>query len=121
MTRTRILFDTDPGIDDAMALAMLALDPRAELVGITTVFGNVPIELTTRNALALRTELRTDEVLDWVATASPAVLHFVRPNGWQIVTNFGTEPYPLPRGEVLLSSGSLPTDVVEAETTLWLH
>ena len=49
----KILFDTDPGIDDAMALLMLARDPRAELLGITTVFGNAPIERTTANALAL--------------------------------------------------------------------
>jgi purine nucleosidase len=51
--RTRILFDTDPGIDDALALAMLARDARAELVGISTVFGNAPVALTTANALAL--------------------------------------------------------------------
>jgi len=49
----RILFDTDPGIDDAMALLMLARDPRAELVGVTTVFGNASVERTTANALAL--------------------------------------------------------------------
>ena len=49
----KILFDTDPGIDDAMALLMLARDPRAELVGVTTVFGNAPVDLTTANALAL--------------------------------------------------------------------
>ena len=53
MSRTTILFDTDPGIDDAMALLMLARDPRADLVGITTVFGNAPIARTTGNALAL--------------------------------------------------------------------
>lgn len=51
--RTRILFDTDPGIDDAMALLMLARDARAELVGISTVFGNAPLDVTTANALAL--------------------------------------------------------------------
>ena len=49
----KILFDTDPGIDDAMALLMLARDPRAELLGITTVFGNAPVARTTANALAL--------------------------------------------------------------------
>lgn len=49
----KILFDTDPGIDDAMALLMLARDPRAQLVGVTTVFGNAPIDLTTANALSL--------------------------------------------------------------------
>ncbi len=51
--RTRILFDTDPGIDDAMALLMLARDARAELVGISTVFGNAGVDTTTANALAL--------------------------------------------------------------------
>ena len=49
----KILLDTDPGIDDAMALLMLARDPRAELVGITTVFGNASVDTTTTNALAL--------------------------------------------------------------------
>jgi len=49
----KILFDTDPGIDDAMALLMLARDPRAQLLGITTVFGNAPTAITTANALAL--------------------------------------------------------------------
>ena len=51
--RRRILFDTDPGIDDAMALGMLARDPRADLVGISTVFGNAPVARTTANALDL--------------------------------------------------------------------
>ena len=51
--RTRILFDTDPGIDDAMALLMLARDARAELMGISTVFGNASVDTTTANALAL--------------------------------------------------------------------
>jgi inosine-uridine nucleoside N-ribohydrolase len=51
--RRRILFDTDPGIDDAMALLMLARDARAELLGISTVFGNADVDTTTANALAL--------------------------------------------------------------------
>jgi inosine-uridine nucleoside N-ribohydrolase len=53
LRRQRILFDTDPGIDDAMALGMLARDPRAELVAISTVFGNADVDTTTANALAL--------------------------------------------------------------------
>jgi len=51
--RTKVLFDTDPGIDDAMALLMLARDPLAELVGVTTVFGNAAVETTSANALAI--------------------------------------------------------------------
>jgi purine nucleosidase len=48
-----VLFDTDPGIDDAMALAMLLNSPEINLVGCTTVFGNAHTVTTTHNALAL--------------------------------------------------------------------
>lgn len=50
---TPILFDTDPGIDDAIAMLMLARDPLARLVGISTVFGNAAVATTSANALAI--------------------------------------------------------------------
>ncbi len=46
-----MLIDCDPGVDDAIAL--LAAISRADLIGITTVNGNVGIEHTTHNALAI--------------------------------------------------------------------
>lgn len=49
----KVIFDTDPGVDDALALLYLARHPDVELVGITTVFGNASVETTTRNALFL--------------------------------------------------------------------
>jgi inosine-uridine nucleoside N-ribohydrolase len=49
----KVIFDTDPGIDDAMALLFLATSPEVELIGITTTFGNGTIDTTTRNALYL--------------------------------------------------------------------
>ncbi|TDR76455.1 nucleoside hydrolase [Paludibacterium purpuratum] len=51
--RHKVLFDTDPGIDDAMALYLLHRHPAIELLGITTVHGNAYTEVTTRNALYL--------------------------------------------------------------------
>ncbi|OJF96571.1 nucleoside hydrolase [Pararhizobium antarcticum] len=50
----KVIFDTDPGIDDAMALLFLHQHPDIDLIGITTVFGNASIETTTRNALYLK-------------------------------------------------------------------
>ncbi len=44
-----IVLDCDPGHDDAIAL--LIAGRHCELLGVTTVSGNVPLELTTRNAL----------------------------------------------------------------------
>jgi inosine-uridine nucleoside N-ribohydrolase len=54
MEKLKIIYDTDPGIDDAMALLLLARHPRVELIGVTTVFGNGDIATTTRNALVLK-------------------------------------------------------------------
>lgn len=45
-----VIYDTDPGIDDAMALVFAALHPQIELLGLTSVFGNASIDTTTRNA-----------------------------------------------------------------------
>ena len=48
---TRLIIDTDPGIDDAYALALACMSPDVDLIGVTTVFGNVGLANTTRNAL----------------------------------------------------------------------
>lgn len=50
----KVIFDTDPGVDDAMALLFLQRHPDIDLIGITTAFGNASIETTTRNALYLK-------------------------------------------------------------------
>ncbi|CUX40484.1 hypothetical protein AGR4C_Cc80391 [Agrobacterium tumefaciens str. Kerr 14] len=52
----KVIFDTDPGVDDAMALLFLHRHPDIDLIGVTTVFGNAPIDITTRNALFLKRE-----------------------------------------------------------------
>jgi purine nucleosidase len=45
-----VLIDTDPGIDDAVALALAARLPELELVGVTTCHGNTDVARATRNA-----------------------------------------------------------------------
>lgn len=52
----KVIYDTDPGVDDAMALLFLENHPDIDLIGITTVFGNAYIEETTNNALFLKRE-----------------------------------------------------------------
>ncbi len=49
----KLIIDTDPGVDDAVALLMALSSPQLELTGITTVGGNVPLARSTRNALAI--------------------------------------------------------------------
>jgi pyrimidine-specific ribonucleoside hydrolase len=50
---TPLIIDTDPGIDDAFAIALAAGSPEVDLLAVTTVFGNVALSHTTRNALRL--------------------------------------------------------------------
>lgn len=49
-----MIIDTDPGVDDAVALMLAAASPEVQLLAVTTVFGNVGVEITTANALRLR-------------------------------------------------------------------
>ncbi len=50
----KVIFDTDIGIDDAMALLFLHYSPAVELRAIVTGFGNASIDTTTRNALYIK-------------------------------------------------------------------
>ena len=50
---TKIILDCDPGIDDALAIAFAHGHPGLNLVGVTTVAGNVGLAKTTANALAV--------------------------------------------------------------------
>ncbi|MBP9182114.1 MAG: nucleoside hydrolase [Fuscovulum sp.] len=49
MTR-KIIIDTDPGQDDAVAILLALASPEIEVLGLTAVAGNVPLALTQRNA-----------------------------------------------------------------------
>jgi inosine-uridine nucleoside N-ribohydrolase len=49
----KIVIDTDPGIDDAMAVHFAFAHPDIEVLGLTTIFGNVSTAMATRNALAM--------------------------------------------------------------------
>jgi len=49
----KLIIDCDPGIDDAVALAIALFDPRVEVLAVTAVAGNVPAEQATANAQAI--------------------------------------------------------------------
>jgi len=79
----KVIFDTDPGVDDAMALYFALAHPGIEVVGITTTFGNVSVAQAATNALYLtalvnRAITVTQGVAQpWVKTgeAPPAFIH----------------------------------------------
>lgn len=53
MNKRKIIIDTDPGIDDAFAITAASKFKGFEILGITTVAGNVGLDITTTNALKL--------------------------------------------------------------------
>jgi len=50
MTARKIIIDTDPGQDDAVAILAALASPELDVLGITAVAGNVPLRLTEKNA-----------------------------------------------------------------------
>jgi inosine-uridine nucleoside N-ribohydrolase len=78
----KIILDTDPGIDDAMAIFFAFQSPDIEVLGLTTVYGNVPVEMAAQNALTL-CELAGEDIpvckgvgMPWVGKES-GYAHFV--------------------------------------------
>ena len=53
MDKRKIIIDCDPGIDDSLALMLALASPEVEVVGITIVCGNSPVELGRDNALRI--------------------------------------------------------------------
>jgi purine nucleosidase len=68
---TTIILDCDPGIDDALAIAFAAASPEIDLIGLTTVAGNVPLAKTTANALAVASFVGAGDVPVTAGAATP--------------------------------------------------
>lgn len=66
----RIILDTDPGVDDALAIMYLAAQEDAEIVAVGSVHGNVPSPLAAQNAL---------RVLELVNVSAPVAIGAARP------------------------------------------
>jgi purine nucleosidase len=68
---TPIILDCDPGIDDALAIAFATASTEIDLVGITTVAGNVELAKTTANALAVASFVGAADVPVTAGSAAP--------------------------------------------------
>jgi alpha-glucosidase len=73
-----------------------------------------------REALRLRHRLQTAESLEWIETGRVDVLRFARPNGWQVVTNFGAEPFDLGADASAVVLGPVDGGALPGESTVWI-
>ncbi len=74
-----IIIDTDPGIDDFMAILFALKSPELDVLALTTVFGNHFVEITTRNALRLLEHAGRDDIPVARGAYSPLVREFRDP------------------------------------------
>jgi inosine-uridine nucleoside N-ribohydrolase len=97
-TKKRILIDTDPGIDDSMAILLAFASPEIDVVGLSTVFGNTGSDVTTQNALRL-VELAGRPDIPVARGAEKPLLRPYTGKGWHVHgrNGLGEVEFPEPK------------------------
>ena len=77
----KIIIDTDPGQDDAVAILFALGSPELEVMALTTLAGNVPLEMTQRNARIVLEIAGRSDIPVYAGRWSPPSMCMARP-GW---------------------------------------
>lgn len=75
----KVIIDTDPGVDDALAIFLALASPEIDVVGLTTVFGNAHTPTTTRNALSLLEIAGRNDIAVAMGASRPLASEYVGP------------------------------------------
>lgn len=99
-TPRRIVIDTDPGVDDSMAILFAFNSPELSVEGLTTIFGNGGTETTTANALRLVEMAGRPDVPVARGAEAPLLRPFIG-EGWRVHgrNGLGGVELPPPEGE----------------------
>jgi inosine-uridine nucleoside N-ribohydrolase len=76
----KILIDTDPGVDDSMAIVYALSCPEFEVVGLTSIFGNHNIDVCTTNALKLLEIVGRSDIPVARGAARPLAMEYLGPS-----------------------------------------
>jgi purine nucleosidase len=90
MAKRKLIIDCDPGVDDAVMLALAFGSPELDILGITTVGGNVPLDSTTRNARICRQVAGREDVPVFAGNARPLVREAVQASEFHGVSGLGS-------------------------------
>jgi pyrimidine-specific ribonucleoside hydrolase len=113
---TPIIIDTDPGIDDALAILLAFASEELDVLGLTTVGGNTGLAHTTENALRLLHLIGRDDVPVAAGGDVPLVRRDSRPDP----TTHGADGFggvsldPAPRGADPRGATALLVDLIES-------
>lgn len=77
MNARKVIIDCDPGIDDALALMLALSSPELDVLGITVVSGNVPVEKGAENALRVLDWMNRKDIPVYLGEKVPLVRNYV--------------------------------------------
>jgi inosine-uridine nucleoside N-ribohydrolase len=104
MTVRKVIIDTDPGIDDAIAIFLALASPELEVIGLTTVFGNCAVDVSTRNALTLLDIAGRGDIPVAMGAANPVAMPYLggapQVHGKDGLGD-GDDPLPVPAGQAV--------------------
>lgn len=99
----RLIIDTDPGVDDAMAILFALRSPEVQVEALTTVFGNGGVATTTANALRILEVAQRGDIPVAAGAARP-LLHDYRGRGFMVHGRDGLGETNLPPAQVAPAS-----------------
>ncbi len=94
MSKRSLIIDCDPGVDDGVALFLAFASPELDILGVTTVAGNVSAALTARNARVIRHIAGRPEVPVFAGCARPMVRVPVEAGHFHGESGLGDLPLP---------------------------
>ena len=106
MSKRPIIIDTDPGIDDALAIAIALFSEELEVKLITTVAGNVSLEKVTNNALRLLAFFEKDIPVAAGASA-PLIEELIDASNVHGVSGMEGFDFPEPKKSLLLKENAV--------------
>jgi len=77
MEKRKVIIDCDPGIDDSLAIMLALTSPEIEVVGITIVCGNSPVEMGRSNALKILRHMNRLDVPVFAGCSTPVKRDYV--------------------------------------------
>lgn len=107
----KIIIDTDPGQDDAVALLLALASPELRVLGVTAVAGNVPLALTARNARMVCELAGRPDVKVFAGAERP--LHRQLVTAEHVHGKTGLDGPDLPEPQMPLQSGTAVRFLVE--------
>jgi purine nucleosidase len=101
----KIIIDTDPGIDDAVAILLALASPELEVLGLAAVAGNIPLALTERNGRAICELAGRGDIPVYAGCARPMGRTLVTAERVHGASGLGTLVLPPPSGPAEMQHG----------------